>query len=61
MTIATTLTRALSDNGTHYDLLPHPRTGSSHETAQAAHVPDVRSPPRIQLHPVYPMITWLRP
>ena len=40
MTIATTLTRALTENGTHYDLLPHPRTGSSHETAQAAHVPD---------------------
>ena len=40
MTIATTVSRALTENGTHYDLLPHPRTGSSHETAQAAHVPD---------------------
>lgn len=40
MTIATTLERHLTEQLTEYELMPHPHTGSSHETALAAHVPE---------------------
>ena len=38
MAIATTVQRFLEENSVGYDLVPHPHTGSSHETAEAAHV-----------------------
>jgi Ala-tRNA(Pro) deacylase len=40
MTIAATQQRYLVQRNVHYDLMLHPHTGSSHETAQAAHVPE---------------------
>jgi Ala-tRNA(Pro) deacylase len=40
MTLAATLKRYLEDRGVDYARVPHPHTGSSHETALAAHVPD---------------------
>jgi len=40
MTIATKLERHLTEQHTEYELLSHPHTGSSHETAEAAHVPE---------------------
>ena len=38
MAVAGTIERYLIEHSVDYDLLTHPRTGSSHETAQAAHV-----------------------
>ncbi|MEN8207195.1 MAG: YbaK/EbsC family protein [Pseudomonadota bacterium] len=38
MAIAKTLQRFLDLQSVKYDLIPHPHTGSSHETAEAAHV-----------------------
>lgn len=38
MTIATTQQRYLVQRNVSYDLMLHPHTGSSHETAEAAHV-----------------------
>ena len=38
MAIAATVQRFLEDNSVGYDLVSHPHTGSSHETAEAAHV-----------------------
>lgn len=38
MAIAATVQRFLEDNSVGYDLVLHPHTGSSHETAEAAHV-----------------------
>jgi Ala-tRNA(Pro) deacylase len=38
MAIAMTLQRFLDLQSVNYDLIPHPHTGSSHETAEAAHV-----------------------
>jgi Ala-tRNA(Pro) deacylase len=38
MTIAATVERYLVEQKMEYDLMPHPHTGSSHETADAAHV-----------------------
>ena len=38
MAIAETLQRFLALQSVKYDLVPHPHTGSSHETAEAAHV-----------------------
>jgi len=40
MTIAARLKWYLDANGVEYDVLPHPHTASSHETARAAHVPE---------------------
>ncbi len=40
MTIATTLETYLSQHEIDYELLTHPHSGSSHETAVAAHVPE---------------------
>jgi Ala-tRNA(Pro) deacylase len=40
MTIAATQQRYLVQRNAAYDLLLHPHTGSSHETAEAAHIPD---------------------
>ena len=40
MTISTTLERHLTEQQTYSTLLPHPHSGSSHETALAAHVPE---------------------
>lgn len=38
MAIAETVQRFLELHSVEYDLVPHPHTGSSHETAEAAHV-----------------------
>lgn len=38
MAIAETIQRFLELQSVEYDLVPHPHTGSSHETAEAAHV-----------------------
>jgi len=40
MTIATKLERHLTEQHAEYELVSHPHTGSSHETAMAAHVPE---------------------
>jgi Ala-tRNA(Pro) deacylase len=40
MTIASKLERHLAEQHAEYELLSHPHTGSSHETAEAAHVPE---------------------
>jgi|GEM_PF-2442540 len=40
MTIASTLKSYLDGQGADYDLVPHPKTDSPHDTAQAAHTPD---------------------
>ena len=42
MTISTTLREYLDQHQVAYDLLPHPHTGSSMETAEEAHVPGVQ-------------------
>jgi len=38
MTVTETVQRFLEKHSVGYDLVPHPHTGSSHETAEAAHV-----------------------
>jgi Ala-tRNA(Pro) deacylase len=38
MAVAETIQRFLEQYSFEYDLVPHPHTGSSHETAEAAHV-----------------------
>jgi Ala-tRNA(Pro) deacylase len=38
MAVADTVQRFLEQLSVEYDLVPHPHTGSSHETAEAAHV-----------------------
>jgi Ala-tRNA(Pro) deacylase len=38
MTIAKTVERFIDQHSVEYDVVPHPHTGSSHETAEAAHV-----------------------
>ena len=38
MAVAETVQRFLEKHAVEYDLVPHPHTGSSHETAEAAHV-----------------------
>lgn len=38
MAIAETIQRFLEQHSVEYDLVPHPHTGSTHETAEAAHV-----------------------
>lgn len=40
MTIAATQQRYLIQRKAEYDLMLHPHTSSSHETAEAAHIPD---------------------
>lgn len=40
MAVAETLKRFLDQQAIRYELVPHPHTGSSHETAEAAHVPE---------------------
>ena len=40
MAVAATVKRFLDQQAIHYELISHPHTGSSHETAQAAHVPE---------------------
>lgn len=42
MTIAPTIQDFLATRNSQYDLLPHPRTGTSSGTAQVAHVPGRR-------------------
>jgi Ala-tRNA(Pro) deacylase len=42
MTIAATQQRYLVRRNAHYDLMLHPHSGSSHETAEAAQVPESR-------------------
>jgi Ala-tRNA(Pro) deacylase len=38
MAVAETVQQFLEQHTVEYDLVPHPHTGSSHETAEAAHV-----------------------
>ena len=38
MAVAETIQHFLEQNSVDYSLVPHPHTGSSHETAEAAHV-----------------------
>ena len=38
MSVAATIQSCLSENKVKYELVPHPRTYSSHETAQVAHI-----------------------
>lgn len=40
MAIAETVRSTLTDHGVDYGLIPHPRSGSTHESAEAAHVPE---------------------
>ncbi|MCO6411726.1 MAG: YbaK/EbsC family protein [Thiogranum sp.] len=40
MAVAETVKRFLDQQAIRYELVPHPHTGSSHETAKAAHVPE---------------------
>ena len=40
MTIAVTVKQFVEGRGIAYELIPHPVTGSSHESAEAAHVDD---------------------
>jgi len=40
MTVAASVVRVLADHGTEYDLVPHPKSFSSSESANAAHVPE---------------------
>lgn len=40
MTIASTVKLYLEGQGADYDLVPHPKTYSTHDTAQAAHIAD---------------------
>ena len=40
MAVAETVKRFLAQRAVDYELVPHPHTGSSHETAEAAHVPE---------------------
>ena len=42
MAIANTISRYLSRQGAEYDVLSHPHTATSGETAQASHVPGAR-------------------
>jgi Ala-tRNA(Pro) deacylase len=42
MTISVTLEEFLNRHDAQYDLIPHPHTGSSMETAEQAHVPGQR-------------------
>lgn len=38
MSIAATIQSCLSEHSVTYEMVPHPITYSSHETAQAAHI-----------------------
>lgn len=38
MAVAEAVQRFLEQHSVRYDLIPHPHTGSSHETAEAAHI-----------------------
>ena len=40
MTIAASVVRVLADHGTEYELVPHPKSFSSIESAAEAHVPE---------------------
>lgn len=40
MTIAATVQQYLDEHAVNYKLITHPHTGSSHETADASHVPE---------------------
>ncbi len=42
MTMSLTLEEYLNQHNASYDLIPHPHTGSSMETAEEAHVPGMR-------------------
>jgi Ala-tRNA(Pro) deacylase len=42
MAMSLTLEEFLSQHNASYDLIPHPHTGSSMETAEEAHVPGIR-------------------
>lgn len=40
MTVSASVIRVLADHGTEYELVPHPKSFSSIESASAAHVPE---------------------
>ena len=40
MTVAASVIRVLADHGTEYELVPHPKSFSSIQSASAAHVPE---------------------
>ncbi len=40
MTVAASVVRVLADHGTEYELVPHPKSLSSIESASTAHVPE---------------------
>jgi Ala-tRNA(Pro) deacylase len=42
MSISSTLQECLRSKGSHYDVVPHPRTTSTCHTAEAAHIPGDR-------------------
>ena len=44
MAVAESVERFLEQHSVGYDLIPHPHTGSGHETAEAAHVREDHSP-----------------
>lgn len=66
MTIATSVEAYLHEHGVRYDLMAHKVTGSTHETATAAHVAEPRIAKAVMLRDaqghavaVIPGITWL--
>ncbi len=66
MTIATTVKNCLDQRGVAYDLLSHYQTGSSHETAEAAHIDEAHLAKAVMLHDslgvvmvVVPGNTWV--
>ncbi|MCG6940207.1 MAG: YbaK/EbsC family protein [Thiohalocapsa sp.] len=66
MSIAARVERRLGEQQVPYELLPHKTTGSTHETASAAHVPEDHIAKAVMLHDghapamaVIPGDTWL--
>ncbi len=67
MTIAARIEAYLKDHGTSYELVPHKTTGSTHESAVAAHVPEDHIAKGVMVRDaqggamaVIPGNTWLR-
>lgn len=67
MTIAQTVQGYIEGRGTAYQPLPHPATGSSHESAEAAHIPEDHIAKAVILHDergevmaVIPGDAWVR-
>jgi len=67
MTIASTIQRYLTEKTVDYDLIAHPHTNSSHETALAAHIRDdhIAKAVLVREHDYYAMVVipasgWVR-